>query len=153
MKATISFREATREDAPLIAQIHREARTVAMPWLPVLHTPAEDLAFFRDQVLPEGVTELGMIAGRIVGLCSRQSEWIEHLYLLPSAWRSGLGSALLQHCKETVPRLQLWTFQRNAMARHFYERHAFEAVEFTDGSRNEENEPDVRYVWEGRTSP
>jgi hypothetical protein len=46
----------------------------------------------------------------------------------------------------------LWTFQANAPARRFYERHGFGAVEFGDGSGNEEGEPDVRYVWEPRFS-
>ena len=43
--------------------------------------------------------------------------------------------------------LELWTFQVNVGARRFYERHGFRAVELTDGSANEEHEPDVRYVW------
>jgi membrane-anchored protein YejM (alkaline phosphatase superfamily) len=43
--------------------------------------------------------------------------------------------------------LQLWTFQVNGTARRFYERHGFLAVESTDGSGNEEGDPDVRYVW------
>ena len=29
----------------------------------------------------------------------------------------------------------------------FYEARGFVASEFNDGSRNEEREPDVRYVW------
>ena len=41
--------------------------------------------------------------------------------------------------------LRLWTFQRNAGARRFYERNGFVAVEFTDGNGNEQREPDVRY--------
>ena len=35
--------------------------------------------------------------------------------------------------------------------KRFYERHAFEAVERTDGSDNEEGAPDIRYVWSGVT--
>tara|TARA_R110001599_G_scaffold78314_2_gene212960 strand:- start:1604 stop:2065 length:462 start_codon:yes stop_codon:yes gene_type:complete len=148
MTASISFRVATVADAPLIARIHREARTVAMPWLPVMHTPAEDLAFFRDEVLAAGMTELGLLESQPVGFCTRQADWIDHLYLLPSAWRCGLGSALLRRAQAASPHLQLWTFQRNLVARHFYESHDCRAAEFTDGARNEESEPDVRYVWE-----
>lgn len=44
-------------------------------------------------------------------------------------------------------RRQLWTFQRKARARRFYKARGFVAVEQTDGSRNEEKEPDVRYLW------
>jgi hypothetical protein len=43
--------------------------------------------------------------------------------------------------------LGLWAFQVNKPARRFYERHGFVAVTFTDGSGNEEREPDVRYEW------
>ena len=49
--------------------------------------------------------------------------------------------------KEASPRLQLWTFQCNLGARRFYERRGFVLTEETDGSRNEEREPDARYVW------
>lgn len=43
--------------------------------------------------------------------------------------------------------LQLWTFQVNGPAQRFYERHGFIAVERTDGSGDEQHEPDIRYVW------
>ena len=41
----------------------------------------------------------------------------------------------------------LWTFQQNAGARRFYERHGLAAIEFTEGEGNEEKTPDVRYEW------
>ena len=43
--------------------------------------------------------------------------------------------------------LGLWTFQVNKPAHRFYERHGFAVVRYTDGSDNEEREPDVRYEW------
>jgi hypothetical protein len=43
--------------------------------------------------------------------------------------------------------LTLWTFQRNARARRFYEERGFVASDFTEGSRNEESESDVLYAW------
>jgi ribosomal protein S18 acetylase RimI-like enzyme len=45
--------------------------------------------------------------------------------------------------------LQLWTFQVNTPACRFYERHGFVEAGRTDGSGNEEREPDVRYSWSG----
>jgi hypothetical protein len=42
---------------------------------------------------------------------------------------------------------RLWTFRRNEDARRFYERLGFCVVELTDGSGNEEREPDVLYAW------
>jgi hypothetical protein len=43
--------------------------------------------------------------------------------------------------------LSLWTFQRNAFARQFYEKHGFVLADQTDGAGNEEGEPDALYVW------
>jgi GNAT superfamily N-acetyltransferase len=74
-------------------------------------------------------------------------DWIEQLYVLPEAQGRGLGSELLDVAKQASARLQLWTFQRNAPARRFYEARGFALVEQTDGARNEENEPDARYLW------
>jgi hypothetical protein len=55
--------------------------------------------------------------------------------------------ALLEIARQSSDRLQLWTFQRNAPARRFYEARGFAAVEQTKGSGNEEMKPDVRYFW------
>ena len=43
--------------------------------------------------------------------------------------------------------LHLWTFQRNAQARRFYEARSFALVKETDGAGNEEKEPDALYLW------
>jgi hypothetical protein len=59
-----------------------------------------------------------------------------------------VGDRFVDLAKEQRPDgLGLWTFQVNGSAQRFYERHGFIAVERTDGLRNEEHEPDVRYVW------
>ena len=59
----------------------------------------------------------------------------------------GVGTELLQVAQRCFDHLQLWTFQRNVRARHFYEVRGFALVQETDGARNEENEPDARYLW------
>ncbi len=77
----------------------------------------------------------------------RTSGW-SIFYVDPSAWRSGAGSLLLDHAKQRRPNgLKLWTFQRNALARAFYRGHGFVDVRETDGSANEEREPDVMLEW------
>lgn len=146
------IRAATPEHVSAMARIHREARAKAMPWLAVVHSPEEDLAFFRDQVLPTCLTEVALINFAPVAFSARKDDWLENLYVAPAAWRSGLGSILLSRAMDSAPVLQLWTFQRNAVARDFYARHGFRTVELTDGARNEEAEPDVRYVWERRAA-
>ena len=79
---------------------------------------------------------------------ARRSPGLEQLYVRRPWTGRGIGSRLLAVAKERRPDgLQLWTFQVNAGARRFYERHGFVVVEMTDGSANEERQPDVRYAW------
>ncbi|MNI84182.1 putative acetyltransferase [compost metagenome] len=59
----------------------------------------------------------------------------------------GIGSRLLDIAKANHVRLNLWTFQKNAGARFFYESQGFEVVRETDGADNEEQEPDILYSW------
>jgi chorismate mutase len=44
-------------------------------------------------------------------------------------------------------RLGLWVFETNAGARRFYARHGFVEVRRTDGSDNEEHQPDIEMAW------
>jgi GNAT superfamily N-acetyltransferase len=76
-----------------------------------------------------------------------RKDWIDQLYVLPDAQRRGTGTELLQVAKTSFDCLQLWTFQRNVRARRFYESRGFALVQETDGTRNEEKEPDARYLW------
>jgi hypothetical protein len=48
--------------------------------------------------------------------------------------------------------LRLYAFQRNRHARAFYEARGFAPVSFSDGTGNEEREPDVLYQWRGERS-
>ncbi len=86
--------------------------------------------------------------GCIIGFLALHGDTIEQLHVLPLFQRRGLGTALLAKARTASPdRLTLFTFQANARARAFYERHGFGAVEFNDGERNEEKTPDLRYEW------
>ena len=86
-------------------------------------------------------------ANEMRGVIAFRDDWIEQLYVLPEAQGRGLGSELLDVAKQASGRLQLWTFQRSTPARRFYEARGFVLVEQTDGVRNEEKEPDARYLW------
>lgn len=147
MKPGVEICSAQPEDASEIAEIHRAARAAAMPWLTVVHSPREVRHHFETVVLPGTDVRVAKIDGMISGFMALRGNWIDHLYLAPDTWRQGLGRRLLQEAMATRAELELWTFQRNDRARRFYESFGFKAVEFTDGSANEEREPDVRYVW------
>jgi len=129
------------------ARVHRIAFDQAMPWLAGLHTPDQDLWFYRERVFPTcrvwGCFEDEVLGGIIAFGEGR----IEQLYVLPAAQGRGAGTDLLDVAKQACDRLELWTFQRNTKARHFYEARGFTLVEQTDGARNEEKEPDARYLW------
>jgi GNAT superfamily N-acetyltransferase len=88
--------------------------------------------------------------GVLSGIIAFREGWVEQLYVLPAAQGRGVGTELLDVAKRASDQLELWTFERNAPARRFYEARGFALVEQTDGARNEEREPDARYLWTGR---
>jgi ribosomal protein S18 acetylase RimI-like enzyme len=82
-----------------------------------------------------------------VGLIVLEAPWIRQFAVFPEFQRRGVGSALLAKARECSPReLRLFTFQRNATARAFYEKHGFTVVAF-GVSPAPELEPDVEYRW------
>lgn len=113
-----------------------------MPWLPVLHTPDQDLTFFADHF---DTREVWIVGDDPAGFIAFREGWIAHLYVAPDQQRKGLGQALLGKALHDGEERRLWTFQKNARARRFYERHGFTPERFTDGSNNEEREPDMLY--------
>ncbi|WP_018320112.1 GNAT family N-acetyltransferase [Bradyrhizobium sp. WSM2793] len=144
------LRQLALADMGAAAQVHRISFDQAMPWLAGLHTPDEDRWFYRERVFPT-CRVWGCFDGDVLsGIIAFREGWIEQLYVLPPAQGRSAGSELLDVAKGAYHRLELWTFQRNAPARRFYEARGFELVDESDGSRSEEKEPDARYLWERR---
>ena len=138
-------RPAHAADAPAITRVFQAARRTALPYLPVLHSSAEDHAFFAGLVAAGGVT-VAEVDGAVAAFLAL-AERVDHLYVHPDHQRQGLGSALLRSAQSARPRLELWVFQRNTDAIAFYEAHGFAVVEATDGAGNEEHEPDYLMAW------
>jgi len=134
-------------DMDAAARVHRASFDHALSWLTGLHTPEEDRYFYREHVF--STCEVWGAFGRedMTGLIAFREGWIDQLYVVPVAQGRGVGSALLEITQRSFDRLQLWTFQRNQNARRFYERHGFVLTRETDGSGNEEKEPDALYLW------
>ena len=141
------LRNATRADMEAIARLHRHVRKTCLPYLPELHTPQQDLAFFEGHVFPSSIIWLAEDEGRLIGFAVLKQDWLDHLYVDPVWHGRGVGLALLTAVREDAEELNLWTFQANAQARRFYERHGFRLVDLTDGSGNEERTPDAHYRW------
>ncbi|MFJ8145217.1 GNAT family N-acetyltransferase [Streptomyces sp. NPDC096048] len=145
----VVLRRAEATDARAAADVWLASFAAALPTVVRPRTDEEVLDYFRHVLVPLRETWVAEAAGRdVVGVMVLEEGELSQLYLAPD-WRGrGIGDRFVALAKERGPRgLSLWTFQVNAPAHRFYERHGFRAVEWTDGARNEEREPDVRYVW------
>ena len=135
------------DDLEGAAFVHRASFDERLPWLMGLHTPDEDRWFYRERVFPECTIWGAVDSGALVGIIAFREGWIDQFYVLPDAQGRGVGTSLLDIAKGQAQSLSLWTFQRNTAARRFYERRGFVVIEETDGSGNEEREPDLLYRW------
>lgn len=144
----ILLRRAAPADASAVADVWLRSFSAALPTVTRPRSDDEVRAHFREFVVPRQETWVAEADGTLVGVMVLHGELLSQLYLAPN-WRGrGLGDRFIRLAKERSPQgLNLWTFQVNKPAHRFYERHGFVAVEHTDGSANEEREPDVRYVW------
>ncbi len=152
-ESEIVFRAALKEDANDIAYILRTCLLYILPDLPALHTPDEDINFVANVVMKECEVIVATDADKPIGFIAYKQDWISHLYILPDNHYKGIGTKLLSYATKAYPYLQLWTFQRNAQARSFYDKHGFIPTTFTNGEGNEEKEPDVMYEWKSLTLP
>ncbi|MGW2122158.1 GNAT family N-acetyltransferase [Streptomyces sp. SM1] len=148
-RAGVALRRAVASDAGAAAGVWLRSFAAALPGVVRPRSDDEVREYFRHVLVPRRETWVADAPGDgVVGVLVLKGGVLEQLYLEPG-WRGrGIGDRFVALAKERSPGgLSLWTFQVNAPAHRFYERHGFTAVERTDGSGNEEREPDVRYVW------
>ena len=127
------------------ARVHRAALLHALPIFEKLHTPEEDRWYFRERVFPVCEIWGALDDVTLIGIVAFRQDWIDQLYVLPSAQRHGIGTALLDIARGAFSSLNVWTFQRNTAARNFYESRGFLKIKETDGADNAEKEPDILY--------
>jgi ribosomal protein S18 acetylase RimI-like enzyme len=153
MAISVCFRLAKAADALCLAEIYLMSRKTFVSFAPLAHSDEEVREWIAHSLIPQGVI-VAFLDEEIVGMMALSRDgnmgWIEQLYVDPAFLRRGIGSQLVERAKAElgVP-IRLYTFQENDPARHFYERHGFEAIAFGDGSGNEEKCPDVLYEWQG----
>jgi GNAT superfamily N-acetyltransferase len=124
------LRAAADDDADALEAIYVQARGSQREFAPVT---ALEMAIFRRSVRERGGRVLVMTHAADdapVGFASTSQHdaatWIDELYVLPLLAGRGLGTRLLEHVLPTLPRpVRLCTFEANAGARRFYERHGF----------------------------
>ena len=150
----VELRHATRDDGPTVADIYLESFKATLPNIVLAHSDADAREHFSTTVIDDDETWVAVVddgtTRETMGFVAIGATRIDHLYLRPASTGRGIGRRLLALAKYRRPLgLDLWAFQANTGARRFYERNGFEAVEETDGSGNEEHEPDIRYMWPG----
>lgn len=153
----VVLRRATASDAGAAADVWLRSFAAALPTVVRPHSDDDVRTYFREVVVPlretwvaeaTEVTEATDGVMGLIGLMVLDHDQLSQLYLDPDRRGQGIGDRFVDLAKRRRPGgLSLWTFQVNRSAHRFYERHGFVAVEYTDGSGNEEREPDVRYVW------
>lgn len=151
---TVTVRRATAADAAVAADIYIRARHNAVPAIPPMVHPDDDVRCYWAEVLfvSHEVWLADDAAGQAIAVMALEDDWVDQLYVAPGCTGAGVGTALLNLAKERQPDgLRLWAFQSNVDARRFYERHGFVEVDSTTGD-NEEHAPDVLYKWIPRSA-
>ncbi|MEU5476670.1 GNAT family N-acetyltransferase [Streptomyces mirabilis] len=144
----VVLRRAGPADALPAADVWLRSFDAALPSVRRAHDDAEVRDWFSRVLVPQYETWVA-VTDSVVGLLVLNGAELKQLYLDP-AWRGcGLGDRFMSLAKQRQPDgLALRTFQVNQSAQRFYERHGFIEIERTDGLRNDEREPDIRYVWQ-----
>ncbi|WP_349899006.1 GNAT family N-acetyltransferase [Parafrigoribacterium soli] len=149
---SVDLRRASAADAVAAAEVlilSREASIGAIP--AAVHSDEEIKRWVETGLIPHcDVWIAEAESSHVLALLVLDEDWIDQLYVRPEAAGLGIGSRLIELAKRERPDgLQLRTFATNAGAQRFYERHGFVIAEQNAGSRNEEKQPDLRYVWFG----
>lgn len=139
--AEVLLRPARPGDVAALIRICLAARTSAE--IPNLHTDEENRGFFGGLVARRTVM-VAEVAGAPVGFAVIHDGWLDHLWILPSHHRRGIGRKLLAWARAAVPGdLRLYVFAHNVRAIAFYEAHGAVRIAATDGEGNEEKLPDL----------
>lgn len=148
MPTELTLRPATEADSDAVAGIYLASRrAAAMP--PGVHTDNAVRYWIGGRLQADEVW-LAEVDGGPAAYARFTETWLDDLYVAPAYAGRGIGSALLDLVKAQRPDgFCLWVFEMNTPARAFYARHGLVELERTDGSANEEREPDVRVAWPG----
>ncbi|MEU0988703.1 GNAT family N-acetyltransferase [Streptomyces sp. NPDC005953] len=128
------------------ADVWLRSFAAALPTIRCAHSAADVRDWFPRVLVPQYETWVSVAEDTVTGVLVLHGEELKQLYLDPNRRGQGLGDRFMALAKKERPAgLSLWTFQINTPAERFYERHGFTEAERTDGSRNDEPEPDIGY--------
>ena len=148
------LRPALPEDAQAVASVLIESRKHFLPTVPWAHTESEVRQWVQEHLVPGGGVTVCEQGTQIVAVLATSLEpgvaWIDQLYVLPGHTKTGIGTRLLRHAHQSLPRpIRLYTFQSNSVARRFYEKEGYICIQLSDGSNNEEKTPDALFEFGG----
>jgi GNAT superfamily N-acetyltransferase len=110
------------------------------------HPIEEQRQYLLDVVIPNNTIRIALLNGRIVGFIAASLDCLSQLYIRQDFQRRGIGARLLEWAKkQSCGSLFLYTFERNAGARAFYERNGFALV--SDGFEKNWQLDDLKYEW------
>lgn len=150
MSDEVVLRRAAAEDADAVAEVYLRSFHGAYRF-PLAHTDDEVRSWIHEVLIATRETWVAVAGDTVIGMMVLHGAELDQLYIAPGWTGRGIGGGLVELAKGLrAGGLSLFTFQVNEGARRFYERHGFVLIDESDGSRNEERQPDVRYAWPGR---
>lgn len=134
----MAVRPAVGSDAPAVASVHVRTWQAAyrglVPDSVLDGLSVEARTSMWERAIPSGGVWVGSLDDEIAGFAAAgPSEepdtafQLYALYVLPSAWGTGLGHELAKAALGTRRDVVLWVFDENPRARRFYERLGFRA--------------------------
>ena len=129
---TLRIRDATRDDAETLLQIHEAAAVARFSNV----FPQERYPFPTDAVRtrwraffdePDHRALVADVDGHPTGMAAILPGWLDALYVLPDEWGKGVGSRLHDEAVALLrsfggEEARLWVLELNENARGFYER-------------------------------
>src|SRR5262245_38286241 len=102
----VVLRQALPKDAAGVADVYLTSRKTFLPFAPLAHSDAEVRRWVADVLIPSGGVIVATSANELIGMVAfsrdGQTDWIDQLYLHPSAVGRGIGSQLLERAKQEL---------------------------------------------------
>ena len=118
-----------------------------LTFLPDLHTHEERRQFITEVVPRDHELWVAEEEGRVVAFAAIGESTLGHIYVHPDFHGRGLGTALLDKVKSCGRGLHALDVPGERGRLPVLRAHGLRAIEYGDGSGNEEGVPDVRYEW------
>ncbi|MDX8143439.1 GNAT family N-acetyltransferase [Lentzea sp. BCCO 10_0061] len=134
----VTVRPAVVADAPAVASVHVQTWQAAyrglVPDSVLDGLSVEERTAMWERGIPRGGVWVGLVDDVVAGFVavgpSREPDAafeVYAIYVLPSAWGTGLGFSLARAALGDEQDVVLWVFDENPRARRFYERLGFRA--------------------------